>query len=351
MGRATLIDVQDAVDRLTPDVVCIDSPPAWANTAVADPPSVSFANSASRHSQHRLTPGHIPSTVGCGSASRSSQRSPTAIRDSAGRGAGHRRRGLSRSIRRPPRRAAPTEQRIEGPLPPTRPRGSERRLLRTPLGRRPRRRVAGLTGIQALAGASAAVGDPDEGVIVLPIERLPHVPLRRDDSQEPASPTSSPARVQDGPAVERLCLCGCGAAVRNRFLPGHDAKLKSQLRRRRKDGQAATEQLRELGWLENLDPDPRAGVRDADRARRTSVARHRSASSFRRVWATASVTPGLPCLYKGGREVRAMSGGAAGCRSARPSGATVLRGGDGDCSASRYRHAWYRKERQWRKQP
>lgn len=39
-------------------------------------------------------------------------------------------------------------------------------------------------------------------------------------------------------------------AVRRRFLPGHDAKLKSRLLQRRADGLAATSELQALGWLE-----------------------------------------------------------------------------------------------------
>lgn len=39
--------------------------------------------------------------------------------------------------------------------------------------------LAALTGLLALEGELSAVGDPDEGVVVLPVSPLPTVPLRR----------------------------------------------------------------------------------------------------------------------------------------------------------------------------
>lgn len=46
-----------------------------------------------------------------------------------------------------------------------------------------------------------------------------------------------------------LCLCGCGAVVRNRFLPGHDAKLKSVLVKAARLGdEVAKRDLENLGW-------------------------------------------------------------------------------------------------------
>jgi hypothetical protein len=80
--------------------------------------------------------------------------------------------------------------------------------------------LAALTGMHALAGTYIAVGEPDEGVIVLPIDELPLLPLRRDAPPEATfAEPSPPTAHDDGPAVARICLCGCGAAVRNRFLP------------------------------------------------------------------------------------------------------------------------------------
>ena len=46
-----------------------------------------------------------------------------------------------------------------------------------------------------------------------------------------------------------LCACGCGASVRRRYLPGHDAKHKAVLRRAALGGDLVAEsQLVALGW-------------------------------------------------------------------------------------------------------
>src|SRR6202023_1826524 len=48
----------------------------------------------------------------------------------------------------------------------------------------------------------------------------------------------------------RQCECGCGGATKSRFMPGHDARLLSRLRRDARQGdQAARDQLDRLGWL------------------------------------------------------------------------------------------------------
>jgi hypothetical protein len=84
------------------------------------------------------------------------------------------------------------------------------------------------------------VGDPREGVIVLPVALLQEryrrcaAPDGRTDPTEPEAPG--------------LCECGCGAPVRRRFLPGHDAILKSRLLREARAGDAAKRALRRLGW-------------------------------------------------------------------------------------------------------
>lgn len=62
-----------------------------------------------------------------------------------------------------------------------------------------------------------------------------------------------PARVNPvqrrPPEGMRNCGCGCGAVVRNRFLPGHDAKLKSRLVKEARSGsEIAKQQLEEHGW-------------------------------------------------------------------------------------------------------
>lgn len=57
------------------------------------------------------------------------------------------------------------------------------------------------------------------------------------------------------------CLCGCGAPVKRRFLPGHDARLKGQLQRAYRSGtnaeKAKAERLAlELGWMQYLTDSP-----------------------------------------------------------------------------------------------
>ena len=106
--------------------------------------------------------------------------------------------------------------------------------------------LAALTGLLALEGRWSSVGDPNEGVILLPPRPLtPLLPSVRPVSSLP--PVSAPdRRIQ--------CGCGCGAPVRRRFLPGHDAKLKSRLFAAWRGGDsAAGDQLRDLAWL----PEPR----------------------------------------------------------------------------------------------
>lgn len=50
-----------------------------------------------------------------------------------------------------------------------------------------------------------------------------------------------------------VCLCGCGAAVARRFLPGHDAKLASRMLAAVKAGDsAAYHRMIELGWEKKI---------------------------------------------------------------------------------------------------
>ena len=107
--------------------------------------------------------------------------------------------------------------------------------------------LGALTGMLALEGLWGTVGDPDEGVILLPAAGLPaprtHVTrlsrMARAERLESTASTSA-----------NTCLCGCGAVVERRFLPGHDAKLKSRLIRLSLQGDAeATSRLETLGWL------------------------------------------------------------------------------------------------------
>ncbi len=100
--------------------------------------------------------------------------------------------------------------------------------------------LAALTGIRCLQHRSCMVGVRGESVLALPVPTLPTRRYERDPAGE-ADVSSLPVTVArpDGevpprlaPGVTgRLCECGCGAAVRRRYLPGHDAKHRSAMRR------------------------------------------------------------------------------------------------------------------------
>ena len=86
--------------------------------------------------------------------------------------------------------------------------------------------LAAVTGVRFLQGATCNVGERGQAVLVLPVAHLSARPYIRDasipwDGAIEWSPTSD----------VHQCLCGCGAPVRRRYLPGHDAKHRSQLRR------------------------------------------------------------------------------------------------------------------------
>lgn len=53
----------------------------------------------------------------------------------------------------------------------------------------------------------------------------------------------------------RQCMCGCGGTTKGgRFLPGHDARLKSHLLKDAREGsESAVERIHELGWERFLD--------------------------------------------------------------------------------------------------
>jgi hypothetical protein len=108
---------------------------------------------------------------------------------------------------------------------------------------------AAFTGVRFLEGDGSLVGDPREGVIVLPVHRL-------EDHYRRCSPPDAPIHPAGRVDRPRLCECGCGVAVRRRFLPGHDARLRSRLVKEARAGLAARRELARLGWsraLEALD--------------------------------------------------------------------------------------------------
>ncbi|BCZ24053.1 hypothetical protein MTY59_39080 [Mycobacterium senriense] len=142
--------------------------------------------------------------------------------------------------------------------------------------------LAALTGLRALEGQFTAIGDPAEGVIVVPVAPLPAAPLTRPltgvMSNLPFEPIggapvmSGRSRTRTGSvngtpgSPSRLCGCGCGVPVSRHFLPGHDAKLTSRLLRDARLGDTAAEQqLSQFGWLARDPADPPTSLRRMDR--------------------------------------------------------------------------------------
>lgn len=104
--------------------------------------------------------------------------------------------------------------------------------------------LAALTGLRALRGRFTALGDPLEGVIVVPEHALPPPPYRRCER---------PPRTDPQPHLPGLSPCACGdpactAMTRSEFARGHDAKRKRLLWERARDGDDAVRELRRRGW-------------------------------------------------------------------------------------------------------
>jgi len=110
--------------------------------------------------------------------------------------------------------------------------------------------LAALTGLRFLTGDFSVVGTPGEAVLVLPIGTKTTTRYARDHD-------AAIGRMSDfhagrrGPMDETrdTCGCGCGAPVRRRYLPGHDAKHKSMLLAQMRAGNgSAADELQRLGW-------------------------------------------------------------------------------------------------------
>jgi predicted nuclease with RNAse H fold len=106
--------------------------------------------------------------------------------------------------------------------------------------------LAALTGLYALGGKCFAPGDPLEGVIVLPAATLPPPPYPRCRHVE-----RSNGQIQLVFRGLARCRCGhpdCASSTAREFAPGHDAKRKSLLWDLARSGQEAVEELRRRGW-------------------------------------------------------------------------------------------------------
>ena len=241
-----LQDLRPLIERAGPDVVAIDSPPAWARVG------------RSRGTEREIRLFGIQS-YGTPTADRGIQhpfyewmRVGFEVFRIAGRAGFPRYRGgpaAGTAIEVFPHASAVV---LAGCLPP---RGIPKAAWRASVLRRagvhvdgsPDRidaALAALTGLRALAGRSCALGDPREGVIVLPARTLPARPFPRcaetaEAKRQPHLPRMSPCRCGD-PACDRL--------TSREFAPGHDARRKSMLWALARRGHEAVEELRRRGW-------------------------------------------------------------------------------------------------------
>lgn len=101
---------------------------------------------------------------------------------------------------------------------------------------------AALTAERFLTGRGSWVGDPREGAVILP------VPALLDRYHRCAAPHAPPATG----APTRMCECGCGAPVRRRFAPGHDARLRARLVAEARAGAEARREIERRGWTKFL---------------------------------------------------------------------------------------------------
>jgi predicted RNase H-like nuclease len=111
--------------------------------------------------------------------------------------------------------------------------------------------LAALTGLLALEGGSCTVGDPAEAVIVLPCRELPTARFRRNAE----APRPVPQLRLPGLSP---CACGepgCREVTSGEFAPGHIAKRKSRLWEQARAGEEAVAELKRRGW--ELPPEQR----------------------------------------------------------------------------------------------
>jgi len=104
--------------------------------------------------------------------------------------------------------------------------------------------LAALTGVLALQGQASSVGDPTEGVIVVPSETPPVDRFRRGEAAP--APTRQPKLPGLAP-----CQCGdpaCRETTGSEFAPAHAAKRKTLLWNRLRAGEEARAELKRRGW-------------------------------------------------------------------------------------------------------
>ncbi len=104
--------------------------------------------------------------------------------------------------------------------------------------------LAALTGLLVAEGRATYLGDGAEGVIVLPVA----APLPRY--------RPGPTPPDDEERLFRYCACGCGRQVvpPREFVSGHDGRYKSMLWDRVREGRRAEQELERRRW----EPPPEA---------------------------------------------------------------------------------------------
>jgi len=110
--------------------------------------------------------------------------------------------------------------------------------------------LGALTGLRCLEGVCCTVGEVNQAVLVLPILERPAQRYVRDPAgwQDIRRVSDQPRRTGDEPL--HPCLCGCNRLVVRRYASGHDARHRSRLLKLMRAGDAdALQQLTELGWM------------------------------------------------------------------------------------------------------
>ena len=103
--------------------------------------------------------------------------------------------------------------------------------------------LAALTGLFALRGEFTALGDPEEGTIVVPERTLPERPYPRGGPLGATDQLNLPG--------QNPCACGtagCREQTAAEFAPGHDAKRKALLWKRARAGDEALAELQRRDW-------------------------------------------------------------------------------------------------------